>query len=409
MFLIFLSAVFTTIEAALFNSSYSKLEVKAKSNHFANKIILLKKNPGRFISIVVFGNNFVNILFSALLTYFALKISISHTIDLSLSIAISTVLATTIIVVFGETIPKNLGAFHSEEIIIFLYPFFIVFCYLLAPFAFIISAISKGILRLFKIHISGKKVFDSQEEVLTMIQIGKEEGVIEKAEEKMIYSIFEFGDTLVRDVMTPRVDIITLPVDATKEEVLRSITETGHSRIPVYSDQIDNIIGILYIKDFIKFIAEDATYNLNNILRKAYFVPETKRVDELFTEMQKDQIQIAIVFDEYGGISGLITIEDILEEIVGEIVDEHEKEEKDFEKIGENAYIVSGAISIEDFNELLNANFSDEEASTIGGIILAKLGRLPNPGEEINLEKFKFIISKIKDRRIIKIKVIVMK
>jgi putative hemolysin len=407
--LIIFSAIFTTIEAAFFNSSFPKLELKAKENSFVNRIIKLKKNPERFISTVVLGNNFVNILFSALLTYFALKISALHSLDTAISITISTIIATIIIVIYGETIPKNLGASHSEEIIVALYPFLIVFWYVFSPFVFIVSTISNATLKLFKVDTSSKKVFDSQEEVISMIQIGKEEGVIEKAEEKMIYSIFEFGDTLVQDVMTPRVDMVALPVDATKEDVLKIITETAHSRFPVYKEQIDDIIGILYIKDFVKFVANEGNFSLADILRKAYFVPETKRVDELFTEMQKGKIQISIVFDEYGGISGLITIEDILEEIVGEISDEHEKEEKDLEKIGENAYLVSGALSIDDFNEALHSNFSDEEASTIGGIILAKLGRLPNPGEEINIDNFKFIVSKIKDRRIIKIKVITMK
>ncbi|MGC8721929.1 MAG: hemolysin family protein [Caldisericaceae bacterium] len=407
--LVLFSALFTVIESAFFNSSFSRLELKTKSNPNAEKIVNFKKNPDRFISTVVLGNNFVNILFSALLTYFALKISSTYSINSSISITLSTIIATVIIVIFGETIPKNIGAFNAEGIALALYPFFRVFWYILSPFVFIVSGLSNGVLKLLKVDTSSKKVFDSQEEVISMIQIGKEEGVIEKAEEKMIYSIFEFGDTIVADVMTPRVDIVALPVTATKEDVLKTITETGHSRIPVYEEQIDDIKGILYIKDFIKLMADGTNFDLSSIVRNAYFVPETKRVDELFTEMQKGKIQIAMVFDEYGGISGLITIEDILEEIVGEISDEHEKEEKDIEKIGENAFLVSGAVTIDEFNEAFHSDFSDEEASTIGGIILSKLGRLPNPGEEINIDKFKFIISKIKDRRIIKIKVIIMK
>jgi Mg2+/Co2+ transporter CorC len=164
----------------------------------------------------------------------------------------------------------------------------------------------------------------------------------------------------------------------------------------------------LYIKDLFKIfsIKSEKTLNLRSALRNAYFVPETKRVDELFSEMQKNKIQIAMVFDEYGGLSGLITIEDILEEIVGEIQDEYEVEENSFQKIGENAYLISGTLEVEEFNERFNASFSDEEATTIGGIILEKLGRLPNPGEEVNIDKFKFIISKIRNRRIVQVKVI---
>ncbi len=407
--LILLSAVFTAIEASIFNSSYVKLEGKAKEQPVFKKIIAFKKNPERFISTVVLGNNFVNILFSAILTYFALKISASFSISSSLAILFSTIIATFVIVVFGETVPKNIGAYRPEKLSISLYPFFIVVWYLFSPFVIIISALSRAILRLFNIRPHEKKVFDTPEEMLTMIQIGKEEGMIEKSEEKMIYSIFEFGDTLVRDVMTPRVDMISLSAESTKEEILNCVVTTGHSRLPVYDDQIDNIAGMLYIKDLLKIFSEDSAFDLRKIIRPAHFVPETKRVDELFNEMQKDKIQIAMVFDEYGGVSGLITLEDILEEIVGEIADEHEIEEKDFEKIGDNAYLVSGTLSVEDFNEHLNADFSDEEASTIGGIILEHLGRLPNPGEEVNIGKFKFIISKIRERRIVKIKVIILK
>lgn len=407
--LLALSAIFSAFESAIFNASYIKLESLSKKSNLAKKILSLKKRTDSVISTIVLGNNFVNILFSAIVTYLAIKIAESQNASQSLAVIVATIIATLVIVLFGETVPKSIGAYLSEKSSMKLYYPFMLFWFLFYPLALALSHITNGFLKLFHIKKRGKRIFDTQEEMLSMLEIGKEEGIIEKTEQKMLFSIFEFGDTLVREVMTPRVDIISLSVESTLDDVLKCIMNSNHSRIPIYENNIDNIIGILYIKDLFKIFSAktEKTTDLQSILRNAYFVPETKRVDELFNEMQKNKIQIAMVFDEYGGLSGLITIEDILEEIVGEIQDEYEVEEKTSQKIGENAYLISGTLEVEDFNEHFNANFSDEEATTIGGIILEKLGRLPNPGEEISINKFKFIISKIRNRRIVQVKVIV--
>lgn len=405
--LLLLSALFTAFESAVFNSSSVKLRSKYKHSHIATKIIEFKKHPEKFISSVVVANNFVNIFFTAVMTFLAIEISAKTILSETTSVIIATIISTVIIVIFGETIPKNIGAYRPERISIILYRFLTVFWYILKPFAYILSKITKILLSLFGIKSSERKTFEGQEDVLSMIELGKEEGVIEKTEEKMIYSIFEFGDTLVREIMIPRVDMIAIDEESEYQTIAKVIVENGHSRIPVYHEQIDNIIGILYIKDFLKFnLTKKNNFNIKEIVRPAYFVPETKRVDELFGEMQKNKIQIAMVFDEYGGISGLVTLEDILEEIVGEIQDEYEVENKMLQKIGENVYLASGTLSIEEFNEAFGTNFSDEEASTIGGLVLEKLGRLPTPGEEIKMENVRFIISKIRDRRIIQVKAI---
>lgn len=407
--LLALSAIFSAFESAIFNASYIKLKSLSKKSNLAKKILELKKKTDKVISTIVLGNNFVNILLSAIITYLAIKIAESQNASQSLAVIVATIIATLVIVLFGETVPKSIGAYLPEKSSMKLYYLFMLFWFLFYPLALALSYIANGFLKLFHIKKGGKRIFDTQEEMLSMLEIGKEEGIIEKTEQKMLFSIFEFGDTLVREVMTPRVDIISLSVESTLDDVLKCIMDSNHSRIPIYENNIDNIIGILYIKDLFKIFSAktEKTTDLQSILRNAYFVPETKRVDELFNEMQKNQIQIAMVFDEYGGLSGLITIEDILEEIVGEIQDEYEVEEKTSQKIGENAYLISGTLEVEDFNEHFNANFSDEEATTIGGIILEKLGRLPNPGEEISINKFKFIISKIRNRRIVQVKVIV--
>lgn len=408
LILLVISALITAFEAAIFNASRIKLNSFSKISVIAKKLLELKSKPQKLISTIVIVNNFVNILFTAVITAIAIQIATNRNISQSLSVFTATLITTIIIVIFGETVPKNIGANRPERVAMFLYYFFMVFWYILSPFVVALSHVTNGILRLLRIKPTSLKVFETPEEVMSMIELGEREGIIEKNEQKMIFSIFEFGDTIVSDIMTPRVDIVALPTSATMEEILNRITTSNHSRIPVYEDQIDNIVGILYVKDLFKIFLNkvDVSVNLKDIIRSAHFVPETKRVDELFNEMQKDKIQIALVFDEYGGLSGLVTIEDILEEIVGEIIDEYEKEEKLCEKIGENAYLISGALSIEEFNENFDADFSDKEASTIGGIVLEKLGRLPYQGEEINIGNFKFIISKIRDRRIVQVKVI---
>ncbi len=408
--LVTFSAFFSGMEAALLSVSRIKLESMAsKDSKIAQKILDFKKNPERFISPIVLGNNFANILASVLATYFSVMLAKTHNLSTSTSLIITTVVLTVVIVIFGEVIPKSVAAYNPEKFSISSFYIFYFFWVILFPFAWLLSKISRGFLILFGIKKEVKTVFKNPEELIMMLHLGKEEGIIEKSEEKMIFSIFEFGDTLVREVMTPRVDMITVPVGANLDQILNTVVQSNHSRMPVYKGKVDNIVGILYIKDLFKLFlsgVDEHKIKLKDILRPAYFVPETKRVDELFREMQKKKIQIAIVFDEYGGISGLVTMEDLLEEIVGEIQDEYEAEEKSFQKIGNNAYLVSGMMSIDDFNEEFKANLSDEEADTIGGIILEKLGRLPHSGEEIEVENFKFIVNKIRGRRIVQIKVI---
>lgn len=407
LLLLIISAIFTAFEAAIYNTLTSKLRRKAKYNRTISKVIELKKHPEKLISTVVIGNNLANIFFTSLITFVTVEYTNKYVLSGGTQVLIASIIATIIIVVFGETIPKNIGSYFPETTSIFLYNILNVFSKILYPLTWLLTKISWLILRLFKIDNKEKKTFEVQEDVLSMIELGKEEGIIEKNEEKMIYSIFEFGDTLVREVMRPRVDIVAIDDEANEETIIKIITESGHSRIPVYHENIDQVIGILYIKDFIRIKLQSGKIErINDLLRPAYFVPETKRVDELFSEMQKNKIQLAMVFDEYGGISGLVTLEDILEEIVGEIQDEYDKESKEIQKIAENAYLVSGTLSVEEFNEKFKSNFSDEEASTVGGLILEKLGRLPNPGEEIRFDNLRLIISKIRERRIIQVKVI---
>lgn len=404
--LLFISAIFTMLESAMFNSSLIRIQTLSKKHIIYRFILEHKKKPESFISAVVIGNNFVNFLISAMITNIAILYSNRFVLSKEIVILLSTILTTLLVVIFGETVPKTIGSTLPERSLSFSFTIFLPFYYVLKPLTYVLTKISQFILLILGIRVEEKKFFESEDEVMSMIEIGKKEGLIEREEEKMIYSIFEFGDTIVKEIMTPRVDIVAIDIDSDVDEILEIITKSGHSRFPVFEEKIDNMIGILYVKDLLKVIAKKEKPDLRKIIRTPFFVPETKRVDELFKEMQKNKIQIALVFDEYGGISGLVTIEDILEEIVGEIQDEFDIEERPVQRLSDNAYLVSGAFNIDDFNEMFNVELTGEEASTIGGLLLEHFGRLPNPGEEVTINNIKFIVSKVRNRRIVQVKVI---
>ncbi|HHS97869.1 MAG TPA: HlyC/CorC family transporter [Chloroflexi bacterium] len=245
----------------------------------------------------------------------------------------------------------------------------------------------------------------SEEEIKTLVDAGEEEGIIEEEEREMIYSIFAFGDTLAREVMVPRIDIVALDVDTPLPEAVERVVEAGHSRIPVYEGSIDNIVGLLYAKDLLAYLRDGHTdLSLREILRPAYFVPETKKVDDLLREMQQHRIHMAIVVDEYGGTAGLVTVEDILEEIVGEIQDEYDEEEPVFEQIGEGEYIIDARMDLDDVNELLGTELSSEAGETLGGLIYCTLGKVPEPGDRLQVDGLEIEVLTVKGRRIGKVR-----
>jgi putative hemolysin len=241
----------------------------------------------------------------------------------------------------------------------------------------------------------------TEEEIRTLVDAGEEEGVIEEEEKEMIYSIFELGETMAREVMVPRIDIVAVDVQTPPEEVVRVIAETGHSRIPVYEGTVDAILGLVYAKDLLLHLQCDGSRRpLREMLRPAYFVPETKKVDDLLREMQQRRIHMAIVVDEYGGTAGLVTVEDILEEIVGEIQDEYDAEEPSFEQVGEGEYILDARMNLDDVNDLLGADLPTETADTLGGLIYDALGRVPVPGDQLEVGRWQIEVLTVSGRRI---------
>ena len=246
----------------------------------------------------------------------------------------------------------------------------------------------------------------TDEDLRTWLEKEQPEGGLEKPERKMIYSIFQFGDTLCREVMVPRIDVNALDVTVSAEESIQQIIKYGHSRLPVYEDTIDNVIGVLYAKDLLRIrLGDDASTSIRKLLRPAYFVPEAKKVDELLREMQDNGMHMAIVVDEYGGMAGLVTLEDIMEEIVGEIRDEYDQSEEDlYQQISPDEFLIQGRMDLDDVNELLGTHYSKEVADTLGGFIYGEMGRVPVGGEQVSVEGWTLTVEQISGRRIRKVR-----
>jgi CBS domain containing-hemolysin-like protein len=303
--------------------------------------------------------------------------------------------------VLVEAMSKTFGVLHSDQAALALAPLVYALGRLLAlPTSLLIG--------LANVLLPGKGLkqgpFVSEEEIRSMAEVGHEEGAIEKEEADLIHSIFEFGDTIVREVMVPRPDMIVVPMVATLRDVLDLILKRGYSRIPVYKGELDEIVGVVYAKDVLRHLhAGKENVPLDKIMREPYFVPETKRVSELLREMQGRRVHIAIVLDEYGSVAGLVTIEDLLEEIVGEIADEYDREEAQIEPVDENTYRVNGRLSIDEVNEALDMQLPQDEWDTVAGLMYGLLGSVPTQGEQVTWNGITLTAEKVQGRRIAKV------
>jgi len=404
---IILSAFFSGTETALF--SLNKLQLKKMQkedgdNWRVKSIVRLLDDPQRTLISILIGNMFVNISASSLATYLAINLFGNIGIGIASGVMIFTIL------VFGEIVPKSLAVANADKI-----------SKRVARPIEIISLVLFPLIKFFKMiigalyYLFGKKSLKvkkeiTEEDLITLIEVGKDEGAIEEEEKKMIRNIFEFGDTMVKEVMIPRVDMDCIPSDTKLNSILKLIKKMGHSRIPVYGETIDNIIGVLYAKDLLgiyeKWYTSKEKFDLKQVIREAYFVPENKKIDELLNIFQKDRIQIAIAIDEYGGTAGLVTMEDVVEEVVGEIIDEYDEEIKLFEMIGDNTVIADGNISIEKINDILNIEIPENDFETLGGFIFDLLGRVPKKGEKIKYQNFQMIIEQVVKNRIRRVKIV---
>jgi putative hemolysin len=400
--LIILSAFFSASETALMSLSKIRIRNMVDENvSSSKKIQKLVENPSNFLSAILVGNNIVNIGASAIATSIAIK----HFGDTGVGIAAGII--TFIVLIFGEITPKSLAAQNSERVslkVISLLSFIVI---ILKPITIVLIKITNIIIKLLGGRISSKQPFVTEEEIKTMINVGHEEGILEGEEKMMIHNVFEFGETRVTDIMTPRTYMVAIEKNASYEKVIDVFRKQRFSRIPVYEENMDNIIGIIYLKDLFLCEMEDGIFNISKFLKEPYFTHEFKLTTQLFREMRDKGIQMSIVIDEYGGTAGIITIEDLVEEIVGDITDESDEIVHEIEVIKEDEYIVLGIAKIDILNDLIGVNIYSEDFDSIGGFVLGLFGRFPEEGEMVEHNSIRFIVEKMHRNRIEKLRVLI--
>ena len=415
--LIGLNAFFAASEIAFIALNDTKIEKQAKEgNKKAKQIEKMLETPSKFLSTIQIGITLAGFLSSAFASdAFASKLApvlnnmipIGINIWQNISILIITIILSFFTIVFGELVPKRLAMKHYEKIAFATIGIIRTISIITAPFVKLLSVSTNAISKIFGVGENEEEIV-TEEEIKMMVDQGKEDGTIQEDEKEYINNVFEFNDIVASEIMTHRTDMFAVDINTGANELLEEIIKDDckHSRIPVYDETVDEIKGILYVKDIIKNIGKK-TFKIKNIMKEAYFVSQNKLINELFKEMQKNKKQMAIVVDEYGGTAGLITMEDILEEIVGDIFDEYDEFEEEYEKIDDKTYIISGKMPIYDVNKLLNSNIPEGDYDTLSGYLQEELGRIPTDEENpiIETKELTFKIEEYEDKRIIKVKV----
>lgn len=398
--LIGMSAFFSASETALMSLSKIRIrhlmEEKVKGAAVVNRLV---ENPNKLLGSILVGNNIVNIGASALATSLAI-----HYVG-SAGVGVATGIMTLLVLIFGEITPKSLATQHSEFISLKIAGIINFFVVLFNPIVFVLLLLTNGLIRLLGGKPASSQPFITEDELKTIVTVSHEEGVLEVEEKQMIYNVFEFGDAQVKDVMTPRTDMISLEVGVSYEKIIETFRAEQFSRIPIYQETTDNIIGILYIKDLIFKANENTEFVIQDYMREPHFTFEFKKTTELFQELRLKRIPMAIVLDEYGGTAGIVTMEDLIEEIVGDIRDEYDDHEKDIEVIKEDEYIVEGSTRIDELNELIGVHIESEDFDSIGGFIVGEFGYIPEVNEVIEYEGIRFVVEEVDRNRIEKLRI----
>ena len=415
--LIFLNAFFAASEIAFISLNDTKIEKQAKDgNKKAKQIEKMLKTPSKFLATIQIGITLAGFLSSAFASdTFAEKLApilfqcmpfFSLGVWKSISIIIITIILSFFTLVFGELVPKRLAMKNYEKIAFGTIGIIRAISIITSPFVKFLTLVTNSISKLFGVGENEEESV-TEEEIKMMVDQGEEKGTIKEEEKELINNVFEFNDITASEIMKHRKDIFAVDINISNDELMEELSkeEYRYSRIPVYDETIDEVKGILYIKDVLKNIGKK-NFKVKNVVKDAYFVSQTRLINEVFKELQKNKMQIAIIIDEYGGTAGLITMEDILEELVGDIYDEYDKEEKEFEKIDENTYIIVGSMPIYDVNKLLNANIPEGDYDTLSGFLQEKLGRIPEEEENpiIETKEVTYKIEKYEDKRILKVK-----
>lgn len=418
--LILVNAFFAMSEIAIISLNDSKIEKMAENGHKkAKQIMRLTENSSSFLSTIQIGVTLAGFLTSASASQvFAQRLTdavspiLPDSIPVSLIHSISVVLITLIMsyfsLVFGELAPKRIAMQVPEKISFLAVGPLLFVAKITKPAVKLLSFSTNLVVRIFGFDPNSDEETVTEEEIRMMVDVGQEKGVIEDTQKEMIDNIFEFDDIDVSDIMTHRTDMYAVEANDSLQNVIDISVEQGYSRIPVYDDDPDNIIGIAYIKDLIQYIGKSLPENgLRSIMRKAYYVPESKKCGQLFKEMSESHVQMAIVVDEYGGTAGLVTLEDLLESIVGNIQDEYDNEDEEISRIDDATFTIDGTTDIEEVGDLIGVTFPVGDYDTLGGYIISRLGFLPSDGEmnSLEFENFRFTVLSVEDRRIGKVKV----
>lgn len=415
--LILLNAYFAASEIAFISLNDAKIEKQAKEgNKKAKQIEKMLKEPSKFLATIQIGITLAGFLSSAFASdtfadmlapaLYNLVPYISLGVWKSISIILITIILSFFTLVFGELVPKRLAMKHYEKISFATIGVIRGISIITSPFVKLLTNVTNGISKIFGVGENEEETV-TEEEIKMMVDQGEEKGTIKEEEKELINNVFEFNDITVSEIMTHRKDIFAVDINISNEELLRELSreEYRYSRIPVYDETIDEVKGILYVKDVLKNINKK-NFKVTNVVKEAYFISQNRLINEVFKELQKNKMQIAIIVDEYGGTAGLITMEDILEELVGDIYDEYDKVENEYEKIDENTYMLSGSLPIYDVNKLLDSEIPEGDYDTLSGYLQEELGRIPEDEEKpvIETEKVTYKIEEYEDKRIIKVK-----
>ena len=415
--LILLNAYFAATEIAFISLNDAKIEREAKEgNKKAKNILKMLKSPSKFLATIQIGITLAGFLSSAFASdAFADKLApilnswmpfFSLDAWRGVSIVLITIILSFFTLVFGELVPKRLAMKYYEKISFATIGVIRGISLVTAPFVKLLTFSTNMVSKIFGVGEAEEEVV-TEEEIKMMIDEGEEKGTIERGEKQLLNNVFEFNDIIVSEVMTPRTEIYAIDINNDIYDSLDEIDKFKYSRIPIYEDNIDDIKGILFVKDIIKPLKDNKKIDITSMMREPYFVPESKDIDELFTEMQANKVQIAIAIDEYGGTAGLITMEDIIEELVGNIFDEYDEEEIEYKKIDDNTYILSGTITSYELKKIFDVEFPEGDYETLSGYLIDKLGRIPDENEHpiIEDENLTYKVEEIDDKRIKYVKV----
>lgn len=396
------SGFFSASETALMSLSKIKIRHMEEDKIKGAKLVAsLLEDPSRLLSSILIGNNIVNIAATSIST--ALFVSILG----SQGVAPATALMTVLVLIFGEITPKTISANSPERVSVFVAKPIKLFMTILSPIVWVFNVITKVIFKLLGVDDNGVKPFITEEELKTMVNVSHEEGVLEIEEREIINNVFEFGDMQAKEAMVQRLDMIAIDVEDSYDEIIELFKHEKLSRMPVYEETIDNIIGVLNIKDVIFLTDEEVkNFDIRNYIRSPLFTYEFKKITQLLEEMKKEKSQMAIVVDEYGGTAGLITIEDLIEVIVGDIEDEYDEEDDDIQVISPTEFLVEGSTKISDVNDILDFELESEEFDSIGGYIIGYIKHIPEENELIEVDGIKFNIESVDKNRIKKIRIL---